>query len=129
MRAKRAAIAQKYDEAFGGIPALETPTLRLDRQSALHLYILRLHTERLTITRNEFISALKDRDIGTSVHFIPLHMHPYYRDTYGYVRSDFPAAAGEYERYFSLPLFPDMTGEQVDYVIECVCKIAEANSK
>ncbi len=81
MRAKRAEIAKRYDEAFVKLPSLEIPTLLADQQSALHLYVLRLHTDRLAITRNDFIRALKDRNIGTSVHFIPLHMQPYYRDT------------------------------------------------
>ena len=78
----------------------------------------------MTISRNDFVNALKERQIGTSVHFIPLHLHPYYRDTYGYKRDDFPVATREFERYFSLPLFPGMTDEQVDYVIESVCDIA-----
>jgi len=129
MRAKRAAIAHKYDEAFKNLTELELPTLRKDRQSAMHLYILRLNNERLSITRDGFIAALKDREVGTSVHFIPLHMHPYYRDRFGYRPSDLPAAAREFERYFSLPLFPGMTDEQRDHVIESVCEIAKANSK
>ena len=127
MRARRATIAQRYDDAFGGIPALETPTLLADRQSSMHLYVLRLRTEQLRITRNDLIQHLKNVDIATSVHFIPLHMHPYYRDTFGYKSSDFPVAAREFERYLSLPLFPDMTGEQVNHVIESVCRIVSAN--
>jgi dTDP-4-amino-4,6-dideoxygalactose transaminase len=66
--------------------------------------------------------------IGTSVHFIPLHLHPYYRKTYGYVPDDFPVASAEYQRYISLPIFPAMTSSQIDYVIDCVLKIV-ANSQ
>jgi len=108
---------------------LETPTLRKDRESAMHLYVLRLNTEQLKISRNEFIRELKEREIGASVHFIPLHFHPYYRDTYGYKPNDLPVAAREFERYLSLPLFPDMTDEQLDHVIDSVCQIAQCNRK
>jgi perosamine synthetase len=129
MRCRRAAIAARYDAGLSKHPALQTPRLQQDRESALHLYILRLNTERLSISRNDLILALRKRRIDTSVHFIPLHMQPYYRDTYGYKSGDLPVAAHEYERYLSLPLFPDMTGEQVDYVIENVSGIVESNSK
>ena len=71
------------------------------------------------------IEKLKDRGIGTSVHFIPLHMHPYYRNAYGYKAEDFPVASREYERYLSLPIFPGMIGTQIDYVIENVLEIAK----
>ena len=99
MREKRAAIAHRYDEAFGALPTLQIPVLRDDRESALHLYILRLRTEHLSISRNQFIVALGERQIHTSVHFIPLHVHPYYRQAYGYSPQDLPVAAAEYERY------------------------------
>ena len=129
MHARRSAIARRYDEAFSKVEMLETPTLRKDRESAMHLYVLRLNTEQLKISRNEFIRELKEREIGASVHFIPLHFHPYYRDTYGYKPNDLPVAAREFERYLSLPLFPDMTDEQLDHVIDSVCQIAQCNRK
>jgi len=129
MHARRSAIARRYDEAFSKVEMLETPTLRKDRESAMHLYVLRLNTEQLTISRNDFIRELKELEIGASVHFIPLHFHPYYRDAYGYTPNDLPVAAREFERYLSLPLFPDMTDEQVDHVIDSVCQIAKCNRK
>jgi dTDP-4-amino-4,6-dideoxygalactose transaminase len=129
MHARRSEIVKRYDEAFSKVEMLETPTLRKDRESAMHLYVLRLNTEQLTISRNEFIRELKELEIGASVHFIPLHFHPYYRDAYGYKPSDLPIAAREFERYLSLPLFPDMSDEQVDHVIESVCQIAQCNRK
>jgi dTDP-4-amino-4,6-dideoxygalactose transaminase len=129
LHARRSAIARRYDTAFSQVEMLEIPTLRKDRESAMHLYVLRLNTEQLTITRNDFICELKELEIGASVHFIPLHFHPYYRDTYGYTPNDLPVAAREFERYLSLPLFPDMTDEQVDYVIDSVCQIAKCNRK
>ena len=78
---------------------------------------------RLYITRSEMIEKLRARGIGTSVHFIPLHMHPYYKRAYGYKADDFPVASREYERYLSLPIFPGMTDAQIDFVIESVLEI------
>jgi len=129
MLSARALIAQKYNRAFSRIPAVESPTILPDRESAFHLYILRLNCSMLSIDRNEFIRKLKDLEIGVSVHFIPLHMHSFYRETYGYTPDDLPIAAREFERCLSLPLFPDMTGEQVDYVIENVSDIAQKYTK
>ncbi len=125
MNAERAEIALRYNKAFAGERALEVPTVGANCESAWHLYILRLNLELLTIDRAEMIEKLKERGIGTSVHFIPLHMHPYYQKTYGYRAEDFPVASREYERYLSLPIFPGMTGTQIDYVIENVLEIAK----
>jgi dTDP-4-amino-4,6-dideoxygalactose transaminase len=102
---------------------MQVPAVEDGRESAWHLYVLRLNLETLTIDRAEMIEKLKERGIGASVHFIPLHMHPYYRKTYGYRAEDFPVASKEYERYLSLPIFPDMTSSQVDCVIENVREI------
>jgi perosamine synthetase len=71
------------------------------------------------------IEMLRERGIGTSVHFIPLHMHPYYQNTYGYCAEDFPVATKQYQRYLSLPIFPGMTSTQIDYVIESVLEVIE----
>jgi dTDP-4-amino-4,6-dideoxygalactose transaminase len=124
MRSQRAAIVFRYDREFSRIPALEIPVQRVDRESAHHLYVLRLHCEQLTIGRDQFIAALKQREISTSVHFIPLHLHPYYRDVCGFKRCDYPVATREFERYLSLPLFSGMTDAQIEHVITSVCEIA-----
>ncbi|HEY3928670.1 MAG TPA: DegT/DnrJ/EryC1/StrS family aminotransferase [Candidatus Koribacter sp.] len=129
MRQQRAAISSRYDKAFGTLLFFEIPTLKDDRESALHLYPLRLNLETLTIDRARFIEELKQRAIGTSVHFIPLHMHPFYRDNYGYTPHDLPVSAHEYERYFSLPFFPTMTDEQINHVIENVIQVAKAHQR
>lgn len=129
MRRQRAAISSRYDKAFGVMPFFEVPTLKNDRESAFHLYPLRLNLETLTIDRAKFIEELKDRGIGTSVHFIPLHMHPYYCRNYGYAPHDLPISAHEYERYFSLPFFPTMTEEQISHVIENVIDVAKAHQR
>jgi perosamine synthetase len=123
MRAVRAEIASRYSKEFARQRALEVPTVGANREPSWHLYVLRLNLEELAITRSQMIEKLRERGIGTSVHFIPLHMHPYYKKAYGYKAEDFPVASREYQRYLSLPIFPGMTGTQIDYVIESVLKI------
>jgi dTDP-4-amino-4,6-dideoxygalactose transaminase len=129
MCAMRAAIVLRYDAAFSRIPVLEIPVQRTDRQSAHHLYVLRLARDGLAIGRDDFIIALKERGIGASVHFIPLHLHPYYRDVCGFKKSDYPVASREFERYLSLPLFSGMTDAQMEHVITSVCEIATDHSQ
>jgi perosamine synthetase len=125
MRSHRARIARHYTNAFSQCEEVETPTVLADRESAWHLYVLRLHLDRLTIGRAEFVERLKQRGVGTSVHFIPLHMHPYYRDAYHYCHESFPVALREYHRSFSLPIYPGMSPLQVVYVIEQVSEVVK----
>jgi dTDP-4-amino-4,6-dideoxygalactose transaminase len=120
---RRRAIARRYTEAFAQIPELETPPNPPHIEHAWHLYILRLQLEYLAITRDAFIQAAKQAQIGTSVHFIPLHLHPYYRDTYQLAANDFPSALDAYKRAISLPIYPGMTDEDVDDVIAVVEQI------
>ncbi len=129
---RRTEIAMRYTEAFKDLPELETPLSLLSSPNPLHftpnsgtrhswhLYVIKLKFEYLTIDRNKFIEELKERGIGTSVHFIPLHIHPYYRDTYGYKPEDFPVAYETYRRIISLPIYPKMTDDEVERVIEAV---------
>ncbi|MCI0408703.1 MAG: DegT/DnrJ/EryC1/StrS family aminotransferase [Acidobacteria bacterium] len=129
LRRARRDIAQRYTRAFRGIEELETPSVRPDRESSWHLYVLRLRPERLRLDRAGFLHALRERGIGNSVHFIPLHLHPFYRDAYGYRPGDFPRAEQEYARYFSLPIFPGMTDEEVDHVIDAVSELACSSAR
>jgi dTDP-4-amino-4,6-dideoxygalactose transaminase len=125
IRGRRARIARQYTDAFSQCEEVETPTVLADRESAWHLYVLRLHLDRLRIGRSEVVDQLKQRGVGTSVHFIPLHMHPYYRDAYHYCDESFPVAMREYYRSFSLPIYPAMTQEQISYVIEQVSEVVK----
>jgi dTDP-4-amino-4,6-dideoxygalactose transaminase len=120
---RRREIAQRYTEAFSRWPELETPPNPAHVEHAWHLYMLRLRPEQLTMTRDEFIQALTKANIGSSVHFIPLHLHPFYRDTYRLVAEDFPAALHAYQRAVSLPLYPGMIDEDVEDVIAAVEQI------
>ncbi len=117
---RRREIARKYTEAFNMVEEIESPHLKKDRESAWHLYVIKLNTEMLRISRNQFIEELKKKGIGTSVHFIPLHKHPYYRNTFGYNSEDFQVSERLYERIVSLPIYPSMTDEDTDRVITSV---------
>jgi dTDP-4-amino-4,6-dideoxygalactose transaminase len=125
----RERYAQIYNQAFADQPGLKIPHVTNDVTHAWHLYIIQLNLEALTIDRNQFIEALKANNIGASVHFIPLHMHPYYRDTYGYSPEDFPRAKHVYERAVSLPLYPKMTEQDIKDVIYAVGKVAKRYSR
>lgn len=139
---RRCMIADAYNRAFQAQSALQIPC-GVERyaptslpgasvspeagayQHAWHLYMLRLNLEQLRIDRGQFIVKLKERNIGTSVHFIPLHLHPYYRETYGYKPEAFPIAYQEYQREISLPIYSKMSDQDVADVIEAVFDILE----
>ncbi len=123
MRKRRWEIAMQYNQAFEDIAELQIPTDRTNREHAWHIYALRLNLDRLTINRGQFIKELKSRNIGTSVHFIPLHLHPYYQDTYGYRPEDFPVSYREYQREISLPIYSKMSDQDVQDVITAVLDI------
>jgi dTDP-4-amino-4,6-dideoxygalactose transaminase len=122
---RRREIAQIYDAAFGLQPELQIPFNRADCQHAWHLYVLRLHLDRLNIDRSKFVQELRQRNIGASVHFIPLHMHSYYRKTYGYRPDDFPVALAEYQRAVSLPIYTKMSDRDVQDVIDAVLEVVQ----
>lgn len=121
----RRRIAMIYRNAFADLDGVQAPACRDDVQHAWHLFVVQLDLERLKIDRNQFIEGLREREIGTSVHFIPLHLHPYYRDKYGYKPADFPNASAVFERIVSLPIYPGMTGADVERVIDTVKNIAQ----
>jgi dTDP-4-amino-4,6-dideoxygalactose transaminase len=123
MLQRRQEIAAAYNTSFEGVAALEVPVVQHDRQHAWHLYMLRLNLPLLSIDRAAFVDELKKRNIGASVHFIPLHVHPYYRDLYGYRPEDFPVANREYLREVSLPIYSKMSDEDVSDVISAVMDI------
>jgi dTDP-4-amino-4,6-dideoxygalactose transaminase len=102
---------------------VETPITKADVEHSWHLYVLRLNTERLRYGRDEIVQQILDRGVTVSVHFIPLHMFTYYRDTYGFVNEDFPVATAEFERYFSLPIYSAMPDRDVDDIVEIVTDV------
>lgn len=117
---RRCELVAFYREAFGRFEELELPVQRPETRHAWHLFPIRLKLEKLTIDRAAFMDGLRDAGIGASVHFIPLHLHPYYRDTYGCQPSDCPVAAREYQRLVSLPLYSKMTDADARRVVDAV---------
>ncbi|MEJ2289171.1 MAG: DegT/DnrJ/EryC1/StrS aminotransferase family protein, partial [Deinococcales bacterium] len=115
--ARRQELARRYQEAFAALPELQPPTERPDVVSSWHLYVLRFHTQRLRLGRNAIIEELKAHNIGTSVHYRPVHMMSYYRDAFGYAPDAFPVARDAFERMVSLPLDPRLSDDDVDDVI------------
>jgi len=126
---RRRAIIDAYNRAFSIIPEIRIPTERPEVESAWHLYVIRLDLETLNIDRNRFIEELKARKIGTSVHFIPVHLHPYCRDKYGYKPEDFPVAYENYRRIISLPLHPRLSDRDVEDVVEAVTDVIKKFKK
>lgn len=123
---RRREIVRAYLDAFGELDALELPAERREVEHAWHLFVVRLRPEALQITRDEFIDQLTARNIGSSVHFIPIHVHPYYRDKYEYAPDAFPIAYHAFRRMVSLPLNPRMTDQDVTDVIETVRDLVRA---
>jgi dTDP-4-amino-4,6-dideoxygalactose transaminase len=116
----RQRYARMYDEAFRDLAAVRIPITHSDRNHVYHLYAIQLDLQQLTIDRGGFIDKLKELNVGASVHFIPLHLHPFYRDQFGYHVGDLPQADGLYESVLSLPLYPRMSARDVNDVIEAV---------
>jgi dTDP-4-amino-4,6-dideoxygalactose transaminase len=117
---RRREVVAAYGSGLADADALELPTQRPDVEHAWHLYVLRIRPGLLRIGRDQFIDELATRNVGTSVHFIPIHLHPYYRDTYGYRPLDLPVANENYHRMLSLPLHPGLSDGDVADVIDAV---------
>ncbi|HLG12798.1 MAG TPA: DegT/DnrJ/EryC1/StrS family aminotransferase [Dehalococcoidia bacterium] len=118
---KRRVLAGHYTRAFAGLPQIETPAVRDDVTSNWHLYVIRLRDAK--VTRAELAAGLKERGIGTSVHYYPIHYHPYYRERFGFQGGDYPVCEAEFERILSLPLFPRMNEADVERVVSAVGEI------
>jgi dTDP-4-amino-4,6-dideoxygalactose transaminase len=117
---RRQEIAAMYDEAFSDLPEVLLPPRLPGRNHTFHLYPIRLNAGLLQLNRSEFIDELRARNIGTSVHFIPLHRHPFYRERYGYQPEQFPVCEEIYQGLLSLPLYPKMTDRDATDVIEAI---------
>ena len=123
---RREEIADQYAAAFREMPELMLPGVRPDVEPAWHLYPIRLHSGRLAATREQVFRALRAENIGVNVHYIPVHLHPYYRNRFGYSGGEYPVAEDAYERLISLPIFQGMTDADVDDVISAVKKVCSA---
>ena len=122
---RRREIAQDYSDAFAEIAGVITPTERPDSKSSWHIYPIRLSLDEFNGGRREIFQALRAENIEVNVHYIPVHLHPYYRDRFKYQGGEYPVAEKAYEQFITLPIFPGMTGEDTADVIEAVRKVIE----
>lgn len=129
LRDRRRVVAEMYLQRLDDIEEVRLPWEDENRQHAWHLFVVRLDTTTLNIDRREFSRLLRERGITTSLHWRPLHMHPYYIEHCAHAAEDFPNAARLHDEMISLPLFPDMTEEQVDYVCMAIREIVARHLK
>jgi dTDP-4-amino-4,6-dideoxygalactose transaminase len=122
---RRQEIASMYLAFLSPIEELEMPAFSAGH--SWHLFIVRLRSALLDKSRQEFIEDLKQAGIGTSVHFIPLHLHSFFQQRYGYGNGDFPNAEDAYERAISLPIYPGMSNADVEHVANAIKRIVQAN--
>ncbi len=122
--ARRRQIADFYDRAFAELAGIDALPRHPDREHVYHLYPVLLDADRFVIDREQWIRQLRSRNVGTSVHFIPVHLHPFYRQTYGYKVGDFPTGERIYQRILSLPIYPRMSDEDQQYVVAAMLDIA-----
>lgn len=128
LRRRREQLATRYRAAFHDLPTVDVPEIHADRVHSWHLFPLRLRLERLTADRDNFVEMLKERGVATSVHWRPLHLHPYYESTFQWRPTDLPIASREWKRLVSLPLFPDMTDQELEYVVSTVRDLCNRHS-
>ena len=120
---RRQEIARRYDSVFAEIPAIKPLSLQPQVSHAYHLYVVQLKLERLKCERGAIFTALRAEGIGVNVHYIPVHLHPYFRERYGTKRGDCPVVEAAYERLLTLPLYPEMSSQDVENVIRAVARI------
>lgn len=129
MQARRKEIVKAYNEAFNRLDGVKIPIEREYTTHSWHLYILRLELDKLTIDRDKFIELMGEANIGTSVHFIPVHLMSFYRNNYGCKEGDLPLTEKYFDSIVSLPLYPKMTDRDVKDVIDVVTSIINSNHK
>jgi perosamine synthetase len=122
---RRRKISAKYTAAFAEMPELDVPAVEADRQSAWHLYMIRLNLDRLRVGRDWVFRALRAENIGVNVHYIPVPWHPYYQSL-GYQKGQWPVAEQAYERLITLPLWAGMTDEDVAAVTRAMEKVVKS---
>ena len=124
---RRRQIAAVYDKAFSEMEEIITPPG--SNGHVYHLYVIQLRTELLSVDRKEVFEALRAENTGVQVHYVPLHLQPFYREQFGYKKGDYPIAERYYQRAITLPLFPAMSDRDIDDVIRAVRKVIERYRK
>jgi len=116
----RKRIAERYTAALKDMDIIQLHTIKPDRDSSWHLFPIRLYLDRLTKNRAQIINELREKNVGVGVHFMPVHQHLYYRETFNLSDADYPVASAAFPRLMSLPIYPGMTDENVDKVIDAL---------
>lgn len=129
MQRRRERFATLYDERLAGLRGVSLMPKPAFGRTSHHLYIIKIEKDELDIDRDGFIEELFSMNIGTSVHFIPVHLHPFYRERFGTRKGDFPVAEGIFEKIVSLPLYPSMSEKDVEYVTDAVSEISAKHAR
>ena len=117
---RRREIVSEYNNMFSGIKGISIPEERPHARSSYHLYVLQVDFERIGKTRTQVMNELKEKGIGTQVHYIPVHFQPYYQKMYGYKQGDYPFAEAYYSRALSIPLYPSLKKHEIEKVIQSI---------
>lgn len=120
---RRRKIVRFYNDGFKENKFLTTPFEYSDSIAAYHLYVLKIEFEKIGKSRNQVMKELRDNKIGTQVHYIPIHLQPYYSEKYGYKKGDFPVAEEYYSKCLSIPMYYSLSNEEVKYVIETINEV------
>jgi perosamine synthetase len=126
---RRREIAARYAAAFHDLEQVTTPVVRAGVNPAWHLYPIRLNLEKLNADRAQVFRALRAENIGVNVHYIPVHLHPYYRDRFGYRGGEYPVAEDAYARLISLPMFHGMSDPDIEDVVAAVRKVIRHHAR
>ena len=116
-------IVEKYNSGFKNIEGITCPEIAKNVKEAFHLYIIKINSDSWKLTRDEIIEEINKKGIGTSVHYIPVHMHSYYIRKYGYIPSDYPNAKRLSEKVISIPLYPALKTNHINYIIDSIKEI------
>ncbi len=120
---RRREIVARYNDAFKSVGEIITPNEKENVRSVYHIYVIQLRTELMEVGRKDVFEALKAENIGVNVHYVPVHLHPFYQNRFGYRNGDYPKAEEYYERAITLPVFPQMSNGDVEDVIGAVQKV------
>jgi UDP-4-amino-4,6-dideoxy-N-acetyl-beta-L-altrosamine transaminase len=126
---RRRDIVKIYNKELGEIPEISIPHVKDDVKHGWHLYIITIEPEMLKVDRNKIFEALRAENIGVNVHYIPVHLHPYYKDLFGYKEGDYPVSEMIYSKIITLPLFPRMTDDDTFDVINAIKKVVQYYKK
>jgi perosamine synthetase len=129
MRREREHVAERYLSELADAQQIQLPRVEENQIHSWHLFAIRLNLQRLRINRDQFLEELKNAGVGCSVHWRPLHLHPYYQKTFGYRAKDFPVATAEWKRLISLPIFPGMVEREIKHVIRTVKNLCARHAR